>query len=50
MSEKIGAKNKSSNKYCQCLANHALIISHYTAIIAPFISERAHLKERIHMS
>lgn len=34
-------KNKSSNKYRQCLANHALIISHYTAIVTSFISEWA---------
>lgn len=48
----VEGKTKSSNKYCQCLANHALIISqsNYTAIIAPIISKLAHLKERIHMS
>lgn len=32
-------KNKSANKYRQCLANHALIISHYIAIVTSFISE-----------
>lgn len=38
-------KIKSSNKYCRRLGNHALIISHYAAIMAPFISKWAHLKE-----
>lgn len=38
-------KIKSSNKYCRRLGNHGLIISHYAAIMAPFISKRAHLKE-----
>lgn len=37
-------KIKGSNKYCRRLGNHALIISHYAAITAPFISKRAHLK------
>lgn len=37
-------KIKGSNKYCRRLGNHALIISHYAAIMAPFISKRAHLK------